>query len=190
MRINLNKILESLKRVPQIIMPEDAAMILAKTGIPTDSRVLDAGSGSGFLAIFLAWYCPNGKVVTYEKREEFAKVVEENIQKSGLKNIEIKNRDILKGIDEDNLDLITLDMKDCEKVIPEAHEKLTDGGWIVVYSPYIEQVEIVMKEMEKSGFNGVQCIENIIREWQSEYGFTRPKSQGLMHTGWLTFGKK
>jgi len=190
MKRNLNEMLKELKRLPQVITPKDASLILAYTGIPTDAKILDAGSGSGFLAIFLAWYCPNGKVVTYEKRKEFAEVVEKNIKKSELKNIKVKNKDILKGVDEDNLDLITLDMKDCEKVIPEAYKKLNNGGWLAIYSPHVEQVIEVMNGMKGVGFKNVNCIEGIVREWQSEYGFTRPKSQGLMHTGWLSFGKK
>lgn len=189
MKRNLNEILKELKRLPQIVTPKDASSILAHTGIPTDAKIVDAGSGSGFLSIFLAWYCPKGKVVTYEKRGEFAEAVEENIKKTGLRNIKVKNKDVLKGIDEKNLDLITLDMKYCEKVIPEAHKKLKDNGWLVVYSPYVEQVIEVMNEMKKSGFKEIKCVENIVREWQSEYGYTRPKSQGLMHTGFLTFGK-
>ena len=187
---NLNDILNELERLPQVITPKDSSLILAYTGIPTDAKIVDAGSGSGFLAIFLSWYCPKGKVVTYEKRGEFAGVVQKNIEKTGLKNIEVKNKDILDGIDEDNLDLITLDMKDCEKVIPEAYKKLNNDGWLVVYSPHIEQVTKVLEEMKKSGFKDCNCFENIIREWQSNYGFTRPKSQGLMHTGWLSFGRK
>jgi len=187
---NLNEVLNELKRLPQVITPKDASLILYYTGIPTDAKIVDAGSGSGFLAIFLAWYCPNGKVVTYEKRKEFAEVVEENIKKSGLKNVKVKNKDILEGIGEGDLDLITLDMKDCEKVIPEAYKKLSSGGWLAIYSPHMEQVIEVMNGMKKVGFKDVNCVENIVREWQSEYGFTRPKSQGLMHTGWLSFGKK
>ncbi|MBL7169665.1 MAG: methyltransferase domain-containing protein [Candidatus Aenigmarchaeota archaeon] len=190
MKNNLNEVLEKLKRLPQVVLPKDASLILAYTGIPPNAKIVDAGSGSGFLAIFLAWYCPNGKVVTYEKRKEFAKVVEENVKKSGLKNILVKNKDILKGFSEKNLDLITLDMKDCEKVIPEAYKKLKKGGWLVVYSPHVEQVIDVMNEMKRSGFEDVKCVENTVREWQSNYGYTRPKTQGIMHTGWLTFGKK
>jgi len=165
-------------------------MILAYTGIPTNAKIVDAGSGSGFMALFLAWYCPNGKIVTYEKRPDFFKIVKNNIKKSGLKNIQVKNKDILEGIEEDELDMITLDMKGCEMVISEGYKKLKSGGYIVVYSPYIEQVINVMLEMKKCGLKDVICIENIVREWQSEYGFTRPKNQGLMHTGWLIFGKK
>jgi tRNA (adenine57-N1/adenine58-N1)-methyltransferase len=190
MEKNLNEILKELKRLPQIVTPKDSSLILAYTGIPTDAKIVDAGSGSGFLAIFLAWYCPEGKVTTYEKREEFAKVVEKNIKKSGLKNIKVKSKDILEGIEEDDLDLVALDMKDCEKVVREAYKKLNDGGWIVVYSPHIEQVIDVLNEMKGIGFKKIKCVENVVREWQSNYGFTRPKSQGLMHTGWLSFGRK
>ena len=89
--MNLNQILKKLKRLPQVVTPKDASQILAHTGIPTNAKILDAGSGSGFLAIFLAWYCSKGKVITYEKRKEFAEVVEKNIKKTGLKNIKVKN---------------------------------------------------------------------------------------------------
>jgi len=187
---NLNDIIKKLERSPQIVTPKDASLILAYSGVPPDARIVDAGSGSGFLSIFLAWYCPKGKVITYEKREDFFKVAKRNIKISGLKNIEAKNKDILEGIEEDGLDLVTLDMKGCEMVIPLAFKKLKKGGCIVVYSPYVEQVIGVIDAMKRCGLKDVFCVENIVREWQSEYGFTRPKSQGLMHTGWLVFGKK
>jgi len=183
-------VLNGLERLPQVITPKDASLILAYTGISPDAKIVDAGSGSGFLAIFLAWYCPKGKVITYEKRMEFTKIVERNISKTGLKNIEVKNKDVLEGIEEKDIDLITLDMKDCEQAIPEAYKKLNADGWLAVYSPHIEQVERIVEEMRKNKFKNIEIVENIVREWQSEFGYTRPKSQGLMHTGWLTFGRK
>ncbi|MEM5792867.1 MAG: methyltransferase domain-containing protein [Candidatus Aenigmatarchaeota archaeon] len=187
---NFNDILKKLERLPQVVTPKDASIILSYTGVPPDAKIVDAGSGSGFLALFLAWHCPLGKVVTYEKREDFFKVVKNNIKKSGLKNIEVKNKDIFDGIEENNLDLITLDMKGCERVIPEGLKKLKKGGYIVVYCPYVEQLINVMESMKKCELKNITCVENILREWQSEFGFTRPKSQGLMHTGWLVFGRK
>lgn len=191
MKNNLNETFENLKRLPQVVLPKDSSLILAYTGIPTNAKIVDAGAGSGFLAVFLAWYCPKGKVITYEKNKEFAEVVKSNIEKVGLKNIKVKNKDILEsGIEEKNLDLVTLDMKDCEKVVSKAHKKLKKDGWLAVYSPYVEQIIKVLDEMKKQGFKEIKTIENITREWQSEYGFTRPKTQGIMHTGWLTFGKK
>ena len=49
---------KKLKRVPQVILPKDASIILAYTGIGEIALVVDAGTGSGFLAIFLAYYIP------------------------------------------------------------------------------------------------------------------------------------
>ncbi len=187
---NIVDILEKkAKRLPQIIMPKDVGLIIAYTGISPDSLVVDAGTGSGFLAIFLANYVRLGKVVTYEKNKKFAKIAKENISLSGLTNIKLKQKDIMKGIDEKNVDLITLDMKDAEKVIGHAYKALKPGGWLVVYSPYIEQVISVVKEIEKKNFSNVKTIENMVREWQIKEG-ARPKTIGIMHTGWLTFARK
>jgi len=186
---NLLDILKKLKRVPQIIMPKDASLILAYTGISPNSMIVDAGTGSGFLAIFLAYYCREGKIVTYEKRHDFAKVAKMNIKLTGLKNIVLKEKDILEGIDEKNIDLITLDMKDAEKVVKISFDALRPGGWLVVYSPYIEQVISVREGIEKLNFKEIKTVENIVREWRVGR-HTLPEVSGVMHTGWLTFARK
>jgi len=183
-------LMKKVKRFPQVVTPKDAALILAYTGISPDSLIIDAGSGSGFLAIFLAHYCSKGKVISYEKNPKFARVSRKNISLTGLNNISVKEKDILKGIDEKNVDLITLDMKDAEKVVKNAHSALKPGGWLAVYSPHIEQVKKVIDEIRKHEFTQMKTIENIVREWQSEHDYTRPKTLGIMHTGWITFARK
>ncbi|MCS7105771.1 MAG: tRNA (adenine-N1)-methyltransferase [Candidatus Aenigmarchaeota archaeon] len=185
----ITDLLENIERLPQIVMPKDAALILAYTGIGPGSLVVDAGTGSGYLALFLANYVYPGKVITYESNKKFAKIAIKNIKLIGLKNIKLKQKDITKGIEEKNVDLITLDLKDAEKVVEHAYKALKTGGWLVVYSPYIEQVSSVVKKMEEKGFCSIKTVENIVREWQVEK-YTRPKTLGLMHTGWLTFGRK
>lgn len=177
------------KRLPQIVTPKDASLILAYTGIKTDSLVVDAGSGSGFLSMFLAHYCKDGEVVTYERNRKFAKVAEENAKLLGLNNLTLKRKDILKGISERDVDLITLDMKDAEKMVGKAHKALKTGGWLVVFSPYIEQAKRVTKELKKFNFTSIKTIENVTREWQVS-NFTRPKTTGIMHTTFLTFTRK
>jgi len=188
-KINLLDILKKLKRLPQIITPKDASLILGYTGISPDSLIVDAGSGSGFLCIFLAYYCRKGKVVTYEIRSDFAKVVKNNIKLSGLKNIVLKEKDILEGIEEKNVDLITLDMKGVEKVVKNGFQVLKPGGWLLVYSPYIEQVISVRNEIENLNFTQVKTVENIVREWRVGR-HTLPEVSGVIHTGWLTFARK
>ncbi len=182
-------LMKKAKRLPQIITPDDASLILSTTGIAPSSIIVDAGSGSGFLAIFLAHYCQQGKIITYEKNSKFAKVVTENIRITGLKNINVKQKDILKGIQEKNIDMITLDMKDAERMVAKCYNALKPGGWLVVYSPYIEQVKRIVEKFEKSKFTHVKTIENTRRDWQVA-NYTRPHTLGVMHTGWLTFARK
>jgi len=184
----LDILTKKCKRLPQIITPKDASLILAYTGVASDAKIVDAGSGSGFLAMLLAYYCSKGKIVTYERNKEFAKIVKKNIEKVGLKNIRVKESDILKEMPEKDLDLITLDMKDAEKMVKNSYKSLKLGGWLVVYSPYIEQVKDVVNEMKKY-FNDTFTMESVVREWQAG-NFTRPKSSGIMHTGFLTFARK
>jgi len=188
-KINLLDILKKLKRLPQIVTPKDASLILGYTGISSDSFIVDAGSGSGFLCIFLAYYCNKGKVVTYEKRSDFAKVVKGNVELSGLKNIVVKEKDILEGIEERNVDLITLDMKEAEEVVENAFQVLKPDGWLVVYSPYIEQVISVREKMGSLDFTQIKTVENIVREWRIGR-HTLPEVSGVIHTGWLTFARK
>ena len=186
----INDILEKkVKRTAQVVLPKDAALILAQTGISSDSLVIDFGTGSAYLAIFLANYLSKGKIVTYEKNREFAKIANENIKASGLKNIELKIKDISKGIEEKNADLVTIDLQYPEKFIKHAYKALKPGGWLVVYSPTAEEMIRVKKEIKKFEFSQPLAVENIVREWKLEET-TRPKTMGIMHTGFLIFARK
>lgn len=177
------------RRLPQVVLPKDAALILAITGIDNESVVLDAGSGSGFLAMFLANYAK--KVYTYEKRKDFFSAARQNIKNSGLKNITIRNKDIKKG-KEKSTDLVTLDLENAESAVAHAYHSLKSGGWIAVFSPYIEQVTSVVKEIKKLDFSEPKIFENFQKEWQVQIGketHTRPKTH-TMHTGFLVFARK
>jgi len=181
--------LKKAKRGPQVILPKDAGLIVSVTGCSPEWKVVDAGTGSGFLAIFLGNL--GCKVYTYEKEKRFYDIAKKNIKNSGLKNIKIKNSDITKGIKERNLDMITLDMKNPEKVIKHAYKSLKSGGWMVIYSMHIEQIQKVWKELKKYDFEKPKILENLQREWQIEgRTFTRPKTHMLAHTGFLTFVRK
>ncbi|MEM5772861.1 MAG: tRNA (adenine-N1)-methyltransferase [Candidatus Aenigmatarchaeota archaeon] len=188
---SLTDILEKrAKRGPQIIMPKDAALILAYTGISPGSFVVDIGTGSGFLAIFLANYIKPGKVVSYEKDRKMIKIARGNVKLFGLSDfIKIKNKDATSGISEKKVDLVTVDIQNPENVVKYAYKALKEGGWLVVYSPTIEEVIKVSKEIRKLNFSYIKTVENIVREWQTERT-TRPKTMGIMHTGFITFARK
>lgn len=185
---NIIDFLKKAKRGPQIIMPKDSGLIISITGCSPDWKVVDAGTGSGFLSMFLANL--DCIVYTYEKKKEFYDIAEKNIKNLGLKNIFLKNADITKGIKEKNVDLVTLDMQNPEKVIKHAFKALKAGGWLAIYSMHIEEVKKVYEELKKYDFTDIKIIENIQREWQSLGKLTRPKNYMLAHTGFLTFARK
>jgi tRNA (adenine57-N1/adenine58-N1)-methyltransferase len=188
-RANILDLIEGMKRGAQVILPKDIALIIAYTGLMPDWKVLDVGTGSAFSSIFLANYLTKGKVVTYEKDERFYKIAKENIEFSGLKNIKLVKKDFLKGIKEKNFDLILLDFEKANKAIRVIYNALKIGGYLVIYSPTVDHLLKVCKEMKKFSFAEIKIVENIVREWQFEKTL-RPKTKGIMHTGFITIARK
>jgi len=184
--------LQKLRRVPQIMLPKDAALIVAHTGVGPGSFVVDAGVGSGSLAIFLGNLVrPNGRVVSYEVREDFKRVAEANIEMTGLGEIvSVKLKDIYDGIDERNLDLVTLDLPQPERVLPHAELALKPGGHLAVFSPCVEPIQRLHQELPKYRFTHNRTMECLIREFEIKPGATRPSTRMIAHTGYLTFARR
>ena len=88
------KLLKKLKRGgPAVTLPKDAGMVIAYSGIGKDSKVVELGTGTGFMTVQLANIAK--EVITYEKRKEFAELAAANIKKAGIRNVEIKEQDVL-----------------------------------------------------------------------------------------------
>lgn len=178
-----------VKRSAQVMLPKDIASIIANTGIASDSLIVDAGTGTGYLTIFMAKLLPKSIIVTYEADKEFFKNAQKNIRAADLWNVKIKNKDVTKGIQEKNVDLVTLDLKNSGIAVKHAYKALKDGGWLCVYSPTVDHLIKITKVLKKFEFGEFKIIENIEREWQS-VKTVRPKTMGMMHTGFLTFARK
>ncbi|ADB58880.1 tRNA (adenine-N1)-methyltransferase [Archaeoglobus profundus] len=179
------------KRSATPIMPKDIGAIIAYTGLSPDSLILDAGTGTGMIAAYMAYFNKYGEVVTVEKRKEFAKVARENFKLAGLKNIHQIVGDVLfvaEGFKRE-FDLIILDMKDDVKFIPKAYEILNYGGFLVVYNPYIEDTRNVYYKMIKIGFRNVESFEILKIDYEHKRVGTRPLTR-VWHTGFLVIGRK
>lgn len=188
LKLHFPAILKKLKRGPAIIHPKDAGLIIAHTGIGKNSEVVEAGAGSGFLTVQLANVCK--KVYSYERKLEFYELAKGNLARAGLDNVELKNRDIFDGIDEKDVDLVSLDMPDAEKAVAGAFGALKAGGWCAGYLPNVEQAKDFYMECHKTGFQEIFMIEGIVREYEvREYG-VRPMHIGLTHTAYLVFARK
>ena len=185
----LPDLMRRLKRAPQIITLKDAGIIAGLVGLSKEDIVVEAGSGSGALTIYLAGIAKH--VYTYEIRKDFFDVAKGNYEKLGIKNITIKNKDITKGVDESNVDLVTLDMEFPEKAFKVAHKALKVGGYLVIYAPIIEQVSRLRGFIDEKHFTDVETFECILRPWNIEPpDKSRPSGHFLTHTGFLTFARK
>lgn len=178
-----------IKRNAQIIPLKDIGVIIAETGINKESRVLDAGSGSGALACFLAAIAK--EVVTYEIREDFIEIVKSNIEFLGLKNIKIKNIDIYNKTEDKDIDVAVLDVPEPWKALDNLAKALKPGGFLVSYSPSVPQVaDFVNAARKNESFAYLKTCEIVEREWEVEERRVRPKSTGIGHSGFLSFARK
>lgn len=185
----IDKLLQC-KRGPQVVLPKDAAAIVSYTSLKPGAKVVDAGSGSGWLAAFLSYHVGSkGCVTTYENRKDFSKIAKENFKFLELKNIKLKNADVTKGIKEKNLDLITLDLLTPTKV-PNIPQALNSGGYVVAYVPHLEQAEQFVTFIKKQGLWHERTIEVIEREWVEKSGKLKEKMGAISHTAYLVFARK
>ena len=184
--------LNCIKRKAQIILPRDSSQIIMNCSIESGHAVLEAGIGSGSLTIALAnAIAPNGKVISYDIREDFIKHSLKNVRKAGFeKYVIIKEKDVTNKIDEKNLDAIILDIPNPWEAVDNSWKALKIGGYFCAYSPLISQVENTVNQLKNQKFIEVKTFENIQRELVvSKFG-TRPSYNMLGHTGYLTFARK
>ena len=188
---NVNDYIELMERKCNIILPKDIGIINAKIGLGSGFRVLDAGTGAGATAIHFGNIVgKEGKVYSYEVREDFAEIAERNIKGFELENVEIKCQDVTEGIDEKDLDVVFLDLPKPWEVVEHAENALKVGGYIATYTPFIEQIQILQRVLKKIGFSEVESFECIFRGIEVTNKGTRPKTRMAGHTGYLTFARK
>lgn len=177
-----------MKRGPQVILPKDIGIIIAYSGIDKNSVCIDAGTGSGWLAVSLARLCRH--VYTYDLRDDFLRIADQNVKQLGLDNVTLKKGDVSKRIDETDADLVTLDLPNSEKALRNAKKALKQGGTVVGYLPHVEQVKKYVMKLEALKFIEIHTVEVIVRDFLVRKEGMRPSNTGLWHTAYLVFARK
>lgn len=186
-----DRVLRTMRRT-QIIYPKDMGFILLMADVGPGSRVVEAGTGSGALTLALANAVrPEGRVYSYEIRPEFQKVAADNIRRAGLESyVEFRLGDVTKGIEEDDVDAVILDMPIPWLVVPHAHRALKGGGVFLSFSPTIEQVMKTVSALREHPFIDVETYELILRRLIVQEKRTRPETLMIGHTGYITAARK
>ncbi|MFC6825727.1 tRNA (adenine-N1)-methyltransferase [Halopelagius fulvigenes] len=179
-----------LERTGAPMMPRDIGLIVGHTGIAAGDRVLDAGTGTGVLSAYLGRM--GAAVTTYERDADFADVARENMEMAGVAGtVEVRTGDLTEELDEldGGFDLLTLDTGDAADVVRRAPELLVSGGYVAVYSPFVEQSRETSLAARDVGLSAVETFETIQREMDFGERGSRPSTAGVGHTGYLTFAR-
>jgi len=182
-----------LERTGAPMMPRDIGLVIGHTGAAAGDRVLDAGTGTGILAAYLGRI--GADVTTYEQDAAFADVARENMVVAGVDDtVEVRTGDITEEIDAlaggEPFDLLTLDTEDAPDVVANAAELLAYGGYLAVYSPFVENSRATVEAAEAAGLADIETVETIQRELTVDDRGTRPSTAGVGHTGYLTFARR
>lgn len=175
------------------MLPRDVGLVMGHTGVAAGDRVLDAGTGTGVLAAALGR--AGASVVTYERDPDFAEVARENMALAGVGegsaggSVEVRTGDVLDDLATlGRFDLLTLDTEDAPAVVEHAPELLVPGGFVAVYSPFVESAREVVETLQTTGLDA-ETYETIQREMDFDERGTRPSTAGVGHTGYLIFAR-
>ncbi|MES3517455.1 MAG: methyltransferase domain-containing protein [Natronomonas sp.] len=191
-RLRGTDLFDHLERTGAPMMPRDIGLVVGHTGVAAGDRVLDAGTGTGVLAAFLGRL--GVEVTTYERDPEFAEVARENMQLAGVTDrVEVRTGDVREELSRlsegDGFDVVTLDTGDAADVVSDAPSLLAPGGFVAVYTPFIESARACSTAAEEAGLSGVETLETIQREMDFSERGSRPSTAGVGHTGYLLFGR-
>ena len=181
-----------LERTGAPMMPRDIGLVIGHTGAAAGDRVLDAGTGTGVLSAYLGRL--GATVTTYEQDADFAEVARNNMQTAGVEDrVSVHTGDVTDALSTltagEPFDLLTLDTADAPTLVASAPELLVSGGYVVVYSPFIENSQKTVEAAKNAGLSEIKTFETIQREMTFDERGSRPTTAGVGHTGYLTFAR-
>jgi len=184
---------DHMERTGAPMMPRDIGLVLGHTGVSTGDRVLDAGTGTGVLAAYLGR--AGASVTTYESNPAFADVARRNMGLAGVTDrVDVRTGDVTDHLDElgdgEPFDLLTLDTRDAPVVVERAQSLLAPGGFLAVYTPFVEGTREAALAAREVGLGEVETYETLQRRMDFDDRGSRPSTAGVGHTGYLTFGRR
>jgi tRNA (adenine57-N1/adenine58-N1)-methyltransferase len=189
----------SMPRGAAIVYPKDAAQILAQADIFPGAVVVEAGVGSGALALWLLrGIGGQGRLLSFERREDFADVARANVET--FLGEPPENWDLVVGdlgtqlaetVEPGSVDRVVLDMLAPWECIDVVADALAPGGVVICYIATATQLSRVAEYLRGTGlFTEPESNETMVRGWHVEGLAVRPDHRMVAHTGFLLSARR
>lgn len=195
----LSDFVMSMPRGAAIVYPKDAAQILAQADIFPGATVVEAGVGSGALSLWLLRAIgPAGRLLSFERREEFADVARGNVATfhgTDPDNWSIALGDLTHVLPEvaaeASVDRVVLDMLAPWECIDAVSTALKPGGVLLCYIATVTQLSRVAEAIRATGqYTEPNSSETMVRGWHVQGLAVRPDHRMIAHTGFLLTARR
>lgn len=181
----------SMPRGATVIYPKDTAQILVNADIFPGATVVEAGAGSGGLTCaLLRAVGEQGRVLSYERREDFARIARRNVERffgGPPPSWRLEVGDLTEQQPEpDGVDRVILDMLSPWDCVDWTADALVPGGVLCCYVATTTQLARIVETVRAhGGFTEPQSSETFVRTWHVEGLAVRPDHRMIGHTGFL-----
>lgn len=183
----------AMPRGAAVIYPRDSATILVEGDIFPGATVLEAGVGSGGLSSYLLRAIgPTGKLISIERRDDFATTAEKNIisffgEKPGNWDVRVGDLQDVQDVDlTASIDRMVLDMLAPWECLEKAYELLKPGGVLMAYVATTTQLSKTVELLRiQNSWTEPRAFETLTRGWHLEGLSVRPEHRMVGHTGFL-----
>jgi tRNA (adenine57-N1/adenine58-N1)-methyltransferase catalytic subunit len=185
----------SMPRGAAVVYPKDAAQIIAMGDVFPGARVVEAGAGSGALTCsLLRAVGDTGRVVSYERREDFAEVARRNVERffgGPHPAWELREGDVAKHPPDEPTDRAVLDLLAPWEVLDAVSAALVPGGVLVGYVATTTQLSRLVEALrEHRGFTEPAAWETLVRPWHVVGLAVRPEHRMVGHTAFLVTARR
>jgi len=184
----------SMPRGAQVVYPKDAAQIVHLGDVFPGASVLEAGAGSGALTCsLLRAVGDGGRVVSYERRPEFAAVARTNVERffgAPHPAWELKVGEAAEATERD-VDRVVLDLLAPWELLDTVSAALTPGGVLIGYVATTTQLSRLIEGLREHGtFTEPAAWESLVRPWHVVGLAVRPDHRMVAHTAFLVSARR
>jgi len=184
-----------MPRGAQVIYPKDVGAILVYADVAPGARVLEAGTGSGSLAMALCRAVgPEGRVVSYEAREDFHLTAARNLETFFGKLphwLDLRLGDVADvAATGDEFNRVLLDLPEPWALLPSIAAVTLPGAIVCCYLPTTNQTQIAVVALQEAGYDEIETFEVLLRRWHVTARSVRPDHRMVAHTGFITVARR